>query len=249
MQAHARTPILRRVAGAPQTDSRARRRRLLLALCALLLVAGGAVWWRDHGKRLFFPRNFEEVEPGLYRSGRIHRRLVESVLRENRIDLVIDLAGNHAKDPDDVAEGEATARLGVGRLVLSTLRGDGRGDPQDYVRALTALAQARAKGQRVLVRCGGGSVRTGAFFLLYRTLYEGWSEADALAGYERFRDRPVDEITATAFLDAHMAEIAAGLVASGALGNPPAPLPVFSPAAAASLDEPERAKDWLDDWR
>jgi hypothetical protein len=224
------------------------RRRLLLALCALLLVVGGAIWWRDQGKRMFFPRNFEEVEPGLYRSGRIHRRLIEGVLREKRLDLVIDLAGSRADDPDDVAESEATARLGVRRLVLSTLHGDGRGDPDDYVRALTALAQARAQGQRVLVHCGGGSVRTGAFFLLYRTLFEGWSEADALAEYERFRDRRLDEVTATAFLDAHAAEIAAGLAASGALAKAPVSLPVFSPVAAAHLDEPVRGKGWLDDW-
>ena len=240
--------MLRRVGSAPESEPRARRRGLLLALCALLLVAGGAIWWRDHGKRLFFPRNFEEIEPGLYRSGRIHRRLIESVLRENRLDLVIDLAGHHADDPDDVAEAEATARLGVERLVYSTLHGDGRGDPQDYVHALTALSQARAQGERVLVRCGGGAVRTGAFFLLYRTLFEGWSESDAIAEYERFRDRPVDEVTATAFLDAHIAEIAAGLVASGALPNSPVSLPIFSPVAASDLDEPRRGKGWLDDW-
>jgi protein-tyrosine phosphatase len=224
------------------------RRRLLLALCALLLVAGGAVWWRDHGKRLFFARNFEEVEPGLYRSGRIHRRLIESVLRDNRLDLVIDLAGSKANDSDDVAESEATARLGVRRVVLTTLHGDGRGDPEDYVRALTAMAEARAQGQRVLVRCGGGSVRTGSFFLLYRTLFERWSAADALAEYARFRDRAADELTTTAFLDAHVAEIAAGLVASGALAKAPESLPVFSPIAVSTLDEPARGKGWLDDW-
>ncbi|HXK21136.1 MAG TPA: hypothetical protein VMS55_00520 [Myxococcota bacterium] len=226
----------------------ARRRPLLLALCALLVVGGGVVWWRDHGKRWFFPRNFEEVEPGLYRSGRIHRRLIESVLQKYHLDLVIDLAGSRADDPDDAAEREATARLGVRHLVLSTLHGDGRGDPQDYVRALGALADARARGERVLVHCGGGSVRTGSFFLLYRTLFEGWSEADALAEYARFRDRAVDELTATGFLDAHMAEIAAGLVASGALAKAPESLPEFSPLAVSTLDEPARDQEWLADW-
>jgi hypothetical protein len=91
-------------------------------------------------------------------------------------------------------------------------------------------------------------VRTGAFFLLYRTLFEGWSEADALAEYERFRDRTVDEITATTYLDEHVEEIAAGLVASGALAKSRESLPVFGPAVATALAEPAHEASWLDDW-
>jgi len=212
------------------------RRRLVLALCALLVIGfGGTIWWREGGKRLFFPRKWAEVEPGLYRSGQIHRRLIEDVLREHRIELVVDLAPDEEGDLDNAAEREVTARLGIPVLSLS-LGGDGSGDPQDYVGALTTAVEAHRQGKHVLVHCEAGSERTGAFFLLYRTLVQGWSPADAIAEYASFRNRPIKRGSSTRYLDAHMAEIASGLVASGALGALPDPLPSFAPAVAAAAE-------------
>jgi protein-tyrosine phosphatase len=212
----------------------ARRRRALALFALLLLAVGAVIWWRDGGKRLFFPRNWDEVEPGLYRSGQIHRRLIESVLLENEIDLVIDLARDRDTDLDDAAEREVAARLGIPLLSLETLHGDARGDPQEYVRALSAMVEARRAGQRVLVHCRGGSERTGAFFQLYRTLFQNWSASDAVTEYASFRNRPLAPGGGNlAYLDANVAEIAAGLVASGALEAVPDPLPVFARAVAA----------------
>jgi protein tyrosine/serine phosphatase len=205
---------------------------------ALLLLLsfgiGGTIWWKDGGKRLFFPRNFAEVEPGLYRSGQIHRRLIEEVLREKQIDLVIDLARDRWRDEDDRAEREATARLGIPLLSLRRLGGDGRGDPQDYVEALAALAEARREGRRVLVHCRGGSERTGVFFQLYRTLYQGWSPEQAFDEYASFRNKPPSQTKTPGYIDAHLDEIVAGLLARGALSAAPATLPAFTPAVAAA---------------
>jgi protein-tyrosine phosphatase len=210
------------------------RRRLVLLLCALLLLgAGGTIWWRDGGKRLFFPRKWDEVEPGLYRSGQIHRRLIEDVLREHRIDLVVDLARDEEGDLDNAAEREATARLGIPVLSLA-LGGDGSGDPQDYVRALTTAVEAHRQGRHVLVHCEAGSERTGAFFLLYRTLFQGWTPEAAIAEYASFRNRPLGEGSSMRYLDLHLPEIASGLVASGALDALPHALPSFAPAVAAA---------------
>lgn len=237
-------------AGGIEASARRPRRRRALALLGLLFLAvGAAIWWRDGGKRLFFPRNWDEVEPGLYRSGQIHRRLIEDVLREHQIGLVIDLAADRASDLDDAAEREVTARLGIPLLSIDGLSGDARGDPQNYVRALTAVALARREGQPVLVHCRGGSERTGAFFQLYRTLFQGWSARDAVAEYASFRNRPLGEGANAAYLDAHVAEIAAGLLASGALESPPDPLPVFSPAVSAARSAPERGFELLEGWR
>jgi hypothetical protein len=209
------------------------RRRVFAVIAVLAIAASGAVWWRDGGKRLFFPRNWEEVEPGVFRSGQIHRSLIEKLLREHRIDLVIDLARDHWKDVDDREEREAAARLGVRLLSLRRLSGDGTGDPRDYVDALSALVEARRSGQRVLVHCRGGSERTGNFFQLYRTLVERWSAEDALAEDARFRNEPLKQSRSAAYLDAHMEEIAEGLVARGALRSAPDPLPAFGPALLA----------------
>lgn len=212
------------------------RRRLVLVLCGLLLLgAGGTIWWRDGGKRLFFPRKWAEVEPGLYRSGQIHRRLIEDVLREHGIDLVVDLAPDEKGDLDNAAEREVTARLGIPVLSLS-LGGDGSGDPQGYVAALTTAIEAHRQGKHVLVHCEAGSERTGAFFVLYRTLFQGWSAADAIAEYASFRNRPLSDGSSTRYLDAHLPEIASGLVASGALEALPDPLPSFAPAVAAAAE-------------
>lgn len=213
-------------------------KRAVASLLLVALGAGGVVWWRDGGKRLFFPRNWGEVEPGLFRSGQIHRQLIEGVLRDQQIDLVIDLARDRWGDVDDRAERETAARLGVRLLSLRGLRGDGRGDPRDYVEALAALAEARRSGQRVLVHCRGGSERTGNFFLLYRTLFAGWSAADAYAEYARYRNKPPGTSPSADYLDAHVSEIAAALVARGALASAPAPLPAFGPALAAASPAP-----------
>jgi hypothetical protein len=120
-----------------------------------------------------------------------------------------------------------------------SLGGDGRGDPHDYVRALGAAVEAHRQGQQVLVHCRAGSERTGAFFMLYRTLFQGWSAAEAIAEYASFRNRPIGEGASMTYLDAHVREIADGLVASGALDAVPNSLPSFAPAVAAA-PEPER---------
>ncbi len=213
-------------------------RRSAPALLLLLCVGIGAtIWWREGGKRLFFPRQWDVVVPGfLYRSGQIHARLIEDVLREHRIDVVIDLARDRWSDADATAEREAIERLAIQRLALGDLDGSGRGDPASYVEALAAIAEARRQGQRVLVHCSAGSERAGGAVMLYRTLFQGWSGADAYAEYLRYRNRPPLSSQVAHFLDAHIEEIATGLLARGALEALPDPLPVLAPAVSTPAD-------------
>jgi len=226
-----------RHASPPRGALRRRAPALLLLLCVGL---GGTIWWRDGGKRLFFPRQWDVVVSGfLYRSGQIHARLIEDVLREHRIDLVIDLARDRWSDPDARAEREAIERLGIERLAFEDLDGSGRGNPEAYAEALAAIAEARREGRRVLVHCSAGSERAGGAVMLYRTLFESWSGADAFAEYLRYRNRPPVRSRVAHFLDAHMEEIAAGLVSRRALPALPDPLPVLAPAvSAAAAAEP-----------
>jgi predicted protein tyrosine phosphatase len=201
---------------------------VLLALCA-----GGVVWWQDGGKRLFFPRQWDVVVPGfLYRSGQIHRRLIEDTLREHGIDLVIDLAKDGKNDPDAAAERAAIEHLGIRRLGFD-LDGSGRGDPSAYSEALAAIVQAHRDGEQVLVHCNAGSERTGGVAMLYRTLYQGWSGADAYAEYASYRNRPPRHGRVAHYLDQNVGRIAQELVARGALDAVPDPLPQFAPPVAA----------------
>ena len=210
------------------------RPRLRNALLALTLTAslciGAVIWWRDGGKRLFQPRKWDHIETGfLYRSGQIHRRLIEDTLHEHGIDLVIDLAADGTPDADEAAEREAIERLGIRRLGFD-LDGAGRGDPSAYSEALAAIVQAKRDGEQVLVHCNAGSERTGGVAMLYRTLYQGWSGADAFAEYARYRNRPAESGRVAGYLNQNIGRIARELVAAGALESVPDPLPVYAPA-------------------
>jgi hypothetical protein len=217
---------------AARVPSPARRRTALLLLFVVGLGAGGVVWWRDGGKRLFFPRKWDAVQEGvLYRSGQIHRRLIEDTLRTHGIDLVIDLSRDDESDPDAAAERAAIERLGIRRIGLD-LDGSGRGDPAQYVTALDAIARAQRAGEQVLVHCNAGSERTGGVSMLYRTLFQGWSADAAFAEYVSYRARTPRWSRVAYFLDANMESIARGLVASGALPALPEHLPVLTPADA-----------------
>jgi hypothetical protein len=216
------------------SEARPRRRNAWIALAlAASLCIGGVIWWREGGKRLFYPRKFDAIESGfLYRSGQIHRRLIDDTLRAHGIDLVIDLAPDGTPDADEAAELAAIERAGIRRLGF-TLDGSGRGDPSAYSEALAAIVQAKRDGQQVLVHCNAGSERTGGVAMLYRTLYQGWSGADAWAEYATYRNRPPEMGKVAWYLNQNVARIARELVAAGALDAVPDPLPVYGPAVAA----------------
>ena len=145
---------------------------------------------------------------------------------------MIDLARDRWSDADARAERAAIERLGIRRLALERLDGSGRGDPASYVEALAAIAEAQRHDQRVLVHCSAGSERTGGVVMLVRTLFQGWSGPDAYAEYLRYRNRPPKSAGVAHYLDEHLAEIAAALVARGALGSLPGELPRLAPADA-----------------
>jgi protein tyrosine/serine phosphatase len=202
----------------------------VLAAAAL----GGYAWWRDEGSRLFYPRNFGVVEEGfLYRSGQIHPRIVEDVLREHGIDLVIDLARDDPRAASARAELAAVEALGIRKLDLPGLDGYGVGRLDAYAAALEALARARYQGDQVLVHCSAGSERTGAAIALYRMLFQGWSGERAYAEYLGYRNRPPRHRKLPDYLNRNMARLVSGLVERGVLAERPDPLPVFGPPAAA----------------
>lgn len=142
----------------------------------------------EGGKYLFQPRKWGVVEAdGFYRSGQIHGRIVERVLREHGIDLIVDLAsGGPRGDPHEAAERAAAQRLGIRRLELS-IPGDSRGASDDYATALAELVRARRAGEQVLVHCNAGRERTGTLVAMYRMLVSGWDGPRAYAESARYR--------------------------------------------------------------
>ena len=216
----------------PTQSGRAARRKRWLPLLVVVgaLVGGGVWWWREDGRHLFQPKNWGVVEEGrIYRSGRIHRRLIRDVLAEHKIEVVVDLAGTDAKDPNFQAERDATQALGLEHITFSGLNGYGLGSLDDYAQAFARLLEARRDKQPILVHCGGGSERTGAIFAWYRMLLHGWSGAEAWEEYLHYRAHKVTSDDLRTFVNANMPEIVRRMQALGLLKNPPDPLPVFGP--------------------
>lgn len=215
-------------------EPRPTRRRLRIALVAIGVVVGlGLWWWLEDGRHLFFPKNWGVVEEGrIYRSGRIHRRLIEQVLREHGIRVVVDLAGTDDWDPNFQPEREAAKKLGIEHHTFSSLDGHGIGSIDEYAQAFAILLEARRDKRPILVHCGGGSERTGAMFAWYRMLLDGWDGAQAYDEYLSYRSSPPKTDALRTFVNKHFPEIVKRMQARGLIENVPDPLPVFGPKAA-----------------
>lgn len=211
-----------------------RRRRILLAVAAVVFLAGAAggvtAFWLETGRHLVHPKNWGVVVPDhVWRSGQIHPRLVEDVLREHEIEVIVDLTLDTETEEAAVHERAVARELDIRKVDLVSLDGRGVGDPLDYVVALQEMARARDEGTRLLIHCAGGSERTGGIVASYRMLYEGWDGQKAWAEYLSFRKHPPETDALVDFVNEHLPEIARRLVASGDLERAPARLPRFGP--------------------
>lgn len=203
-----------------------------LAAFLVLVATGGLVVWREGGKHRFRPKRFGVVDEGFYRSGQLHPRLIEGVLREYRIDLVIDLAAGDPPDgPEEQAEVAAVARLGIERQEFH-LYGNGRAPLRVHIEVLQSIARARAAGRRILLHCNAGRERTGAIVAIHRILFEGWDGVRAHQEYLHYRNRPEGREILVRTVNERLREIAQALVESGDLETAPDPMPVFRAADA-----------------
>ena len=117
------------------------------------------------------PRRWTEVREGwLYRSAQISAGSVAKVLHDERINLVIDLTDD-VKDPDFEAEATAARALGV-RYLHAPVSPNQDEAIAGYAHAVAAIAQAHARGDRVLVHCELGIRRSAAAVALYARLVE-----------------------------------------------------------------------------
>ena len=197
----------------------------MAGVVALALAVGLPVAWNNGLRDALYPKNFGVVEPGkLYRSGQLSRWQVRRVLAENHIARIVALSGHGGHAADLAAEDQAAADLHVRRDVFP-LGGDGTGQVAMYVRAVSDIAAAARAGQPTLVHCIAGAQRTGGVIACYQLLVERRPADQVYAELLRFGHDPRDNPHLLAYLNAHLGEIAAGLVADGTIPAVPVPLP------------------------
>ena len=205
------------------------RWKLLATLVVLAaVVTAGLYWWYDGGRHHFFPKRWGVVEEGIvYRSGQVDESLIEDVLREHGIEVIVDLAEDRPDAKDHTAEAQAAARLGIEKLDLWGLDGNGEGDPALYASAVTEMVKARDASKPVLVHCAAGSQRTGGAVAYYRMLVQGWSGERAFKEYMGYHHREPRHTKLQDFVNAHMQDVARQLVEARILDAMPETLPFF----------------------
>ena len=133
-----------------------------------------------------FPKRFGEVaQDTIFRSGRIHPDIYDSVLKEHEIDTIISLTEKKSNHDWQDQEIEIAKELGI-PIHRFPLKGDGTGDPAEYEKALVKLKQEENAGRKVLLHCAAGTNRTGGAIFLYRTIFEQISDERAISEMKHY---------------------------------------------------------------
>lgn len=192
------------VAVAPKPPKRSGRLGIAL-IVAIALACGLIAWWYAGLRNWFEPANFGIVEPGrIYRSAQISSHVILKTLEQNHVGVIVSLSGEPSPDAD--AEKSAAAELGIDRIYLGGLAGDGIGDPNVYPRAIERILQANRNGKAVLVHCQSGAQRTGGVIAAYRILVEGQPPAEAFAEMRKYGHDPKHNPNLIPFIEKHLPE-------------------------------------------
>ena len=200
----------------------ASRPALRIALGAAVVCLAAAA-----GFRLFdrTPERWTEARKGwLYRSSQIPASDVESVLRDRKIDLVLDLT-DLGSDARQDAERAAAARLGIRYLHLPVQQ------PRERVVANLAAAvaeidRAHKRGERVLVHCTYGYRRSATALALYARLIEQEPAHIAYAELTRYSNADSKwSAEAISFVEKNMDEISSLVKADEAAADAVEPVP------------------------
>ena len=203
------------------------------AVAVSLLVVAILGW--DAIRYDFVPKRLVPVdETFLYRSGQISEAVIGRVMDDYGFDTVIALNDFNEDRADHRAERDAAESRGVTWLNFP-LRGNGTGDPENYVAALKEIHRVRTEGGRVLVHCASGVRRAAGVPSVYRVLVDG-DPADAVYDEELDRflaplalwgPRPAHESRILPFLNENMEFFAQRLVEEGVIPALPDPIPQF----------------------
>jgi protein-tyrosine phosphatase len=204
-------------------------RRFLITAGILLVVVGSIFLWKNVKYQLM-PKRFGIVEAGaIYRSGQISEKLIEGVLKDNKIVIVVDLTAGDDGTPEEAGQNkfevETCKKLKIEhhRFPMS---GNGWGDLKTaYAPAIKMIHDAKKNGKPVLVHCAAGAQRTGGVVAFYRMLVQGQSGAGALDEMESYGFSVRKNASLHKFVNENMKPLAKELKAIGVIDQIPNPLP------------------------
>lgn len=194
----------------------------LLITCTAVpaLAIGSYAAWAHAGKDYFLPRNFAQVEPGVFRSGRLSSYTAEPTLRSHHVGVVVSLIDD-ADDPEGAKPMvDAMKDLGVRRVRLS-MDGNGIGSPDRYATAIDAIVAAKREGIPVLVHCNAGAQRTGGVIAAYELIVRGLPPDQVRAEMIARGHDPRRNPKLIPWINANLPAIAADLARRGDIPAPP----------------------------
>jgi len=115
-----------------------------------------------------FLKNWYMLDDGVYRSEQPGRKGFEEI-RDRGIKTVINLRSSHADD---------RKAAGLGLVLIRVPMTAGGFTEADIVAALKAIRDAP---KPVLIHCQHGADRAGVVSAMYRIVFQGWAEEDAVA--------------------------------------------------------------------
>lgn len=206
-----------------QWNTKGRPSTRWLAIAVVLGLLAGSVWYVNANLNRWFPKNFAQVDSQglLFRAGMIDAQLIEGVLRDHDIKLVLSMTTPGSTDPDEDRNIQgvvkAAEKLGI-RQQFWPLGGDGLGDLEHYIGAVTQMKQAYDLGEPTLVHCSAGSYRTGGVVAIWRLFVDRWPPQrvlDEMHAYGMGRDNRL-----VAFLNQHMGLIQQRLIEQRVIAEP-----------------------------
>jgi protein tyrosine/serine phosphatase len=199
------------------------------ATAGAILILCGTMWlWVELVEDHVVPKRWAAVEKGsIYRSGQLSPSLVKKTLKRHKIAAIVDLTGDDPQDEAQQAEKKAAAELDI-RLTRFPLKGDGTGDIASYAGAIAEIVRARRQGERVLVHCHAGVMRTGGVVACYRLLVERRTPHFVIGELRENRWDPKDGRILLDYVNEHLGELATTLRAARVIDEIPSPLPILN---------------------
>jgi protein tyrosine/serine phosphatase len=182
----------------------------------------GLVWFRQISP---CPQKIRRGDTGAYLSQRANICSTgKKNLTKYNIRVIIDLSSVNPNNPDKLAEEKAAAELNI-KILRFSLNGNGTGDVNYYVGAVTAIANAEKQNLPVLVHCAAGAQRTGGVIAIYRVLVQKIDPNIVEDEIEEY-GCPIDDRPALRpFLNDNMADLAIRLKQAGVIDQIPDPMP------------------------